>query len=77
MTRREMIKALVEHEIEVNFSNMSFIRDVIHTGYVGYDMLTDEEIKSEYDYIQKAYDSEGEIQDELDQMQHRVDSLRD
>lgn len=51
MTREEMIKELIEHEIEVNYSDKTFIREVLLSGLTGYNDMTDEQIKEEYEQI--------------------------
>ncbi len=55
MTKQElkdqMISQLVELELEVNYSDRSFIREVLCSGIKGYDNLTDQELINEYEQI--------------------------
>lgn len=48
LTREEMVKYLVDHEIEVNFSNTSILKEIVRSGWKGFDNMTDDEIEYEY-----------------------------
>lgn len=52
MTRQQMIDEIVEHELEINFSDRSYVRELIMTGFKGLDSKTDDEIKQEWEEIQ-------------------------
>lgn len=51
-TREEMIDELVEHELEVNYTDPSYIRAVLREGLTGYDALTDSEVEALWKAIQ-------------------------
>lgn len=47
-----MIDELVEHELEVNYTDPSYIRAVLREGLTGYDALTDSEVEALWKAIQ-------------------------
>jgi hypothetical protein len=51
-TREVMIAELIERDIEVNFSDTSYIREVLWVGFPGYNDLSIEQIQQEYDELQ-------------------------
>lgn len=55
MTKQDMITQLIEHELEVNFSDRTYIVEVLYSGLTGYDEMTEEEIKTHYDMVFSEY----------------------
>jgi hypothetical protein len=51
-SRSEMIEELIENELEVNYSDPTYIREVLLTGLKGYESFTDAEIQTYWDEIQ-------------------------
>lgn len=52
-TRQEMISEIIAHEIEVNFSDSTYIEDVLLTGMKGLNDMTDEEIFENWESFQE------------------------
>ncbi len=52
-TRQEMINEIIENETEVNFSDPTYIREILLTGFGGYDNMSDSEIQGEWDDLQE------------------------
>ena len=50
MNREEMIEEIIERQLEVNYSDRSYVREKLYTGIKGYINMTDEELKQEYDH---------------------------
>ena len=55
LTRQQMINAIIDHEIEVNYSDESFLREMLVCGWRGIEQWTDKEIEDRYDYIVNVY----------------------
>lgn len=51
MSREEMIDAPIEYELEVNYSDKSFIREILCCGIRGYGNMSDQELKDEYQEV--------------------------
>ena len=52
MSRQDMINELISHEIEVNLSDPSMCKEMLLSGWVGYDNMSLTEITSEWEAIQ-------------------------
>jgi hypothetical protein len=48
-----MIIDCINHELEVNFTDRSYICEVLYHGLKGYDNMTDAEIKEYWDSFQE------------------------
>lgn len=52
LTREQMIAECIEHEIEVNFCDRTYVREVLMTGMKGYDRMTDSEVLEYWESFQ-------------------------
>ena len=56
MSRQEMIDTLIKHEMEVNYSDLSYVREVLMTGLRGFNDYTDDELKAACDEVSEFHD---------------------
>jgi len=49
MSRSQMVRELIENDIECNLTSITFIYKLMQEGFKGYSNMTDAELKEAYD----------------------------